>query len=514
MPRKSNVSEEFYNEEDGIEKEQTVMMFKRELIKFLQHTSVKGIPRYFKVEHLNLKLLWACAILMFFIIGIYQSFELLSEYTSFPKGTFIQEHAFSFKEDFSFPNVHLCSVFPTGRLTDIKYNESLAYYGKKVMQLTECGNCSATEQEQLREMKENFMSANGYIQYIGLDNAVKLMKNYSDFLIECLVFAGESISGKKCDIVGQIEVVPSVQFLSCLRVKIPQSLPVLKVSMTFYIDTFDNNSKFYNSENLFASISGGVVYSVYHPAIKNIMFKDQSTAPPGLRTSVKIQKEIHTRLSQPYGKCIKGMGNYNQLFCVNDCVSKLVVKHCNCYTQTDIRPKNESINSCLSVETNQINLLENYKCELFTKAGMIMNDGCSECKHSCSEIRYNTKVSYTKWPLPHQYSSFYRKLIRSKPFASRFATEGENLTDTIDFSSKKDLFNENFVKIDFSLNTQAYLEFLEVPKYTLFSFLGTLGGALNLWTGITVVVVVEIIEVVVNIVNSTISSKVTGIAKK
>ena len=101
------------------------MAIKGEVLKFLQQTNVKGIPRYFKVEHLNLKLLWACAILTFFIIGIYQSFELLSEYTSFPKGTFIQEHSFSFKEDFSFPNVHLCSVFPTERLTDVKYNEGL-----------------------------------------------------------------------------------------------------------------------------------------------------------------------------------------------------------------------------------------------------------------------------------------------------------------------------------------------------------------------------------------------------
>ena len=156
----------------------------------------------------------------------------------------------------------------------------------------------------------------------------------------------------------------------------------------------------------------GLLYSVYHPDIKNIMFKDQSTAPPGLRTSVQIQKQIHTRLSQTYGDCIKGMGNYNQLFCVNDCVSKLVVKYCNCYTQTDIRPKSESIHSCLSVETNQSNLLESYKCELATKARMIMNDECSECKYSCSEIRYNTKVSYTKWPLPHQYSSFYSKLMK------------------------------------------------------------------------------------------------------
>ena len=106
--------------------------FKKELLKFLQQTSVKGIPRYFKVEHLNLKLVWACAILMFFSIGFYQSFELVTEYISFPKVTFIQEHEFSFKEDFSFPVAQLCSAFPSGLHSDAPYNESLDIMGKRL----------------------------------------------------------------------------------------------------------------------------------------------------------------------------------------------------------------------------------------------------------------------------------------------------------------------------------------------------------------------------------------------
>ena len=173
------------------------MTFKRELLKFLQQTSVKGIPRYFKVEHLSLKLVWACAILMFFGIGIYQSFELITEYISFPKVTFIQEHEFSFKEDFSFPIVQLCSAFPSQSFSGAPYNESLDYYGKKIQQLTKCSNYSAAEELQLLEATENLMSANGYIQYIGLDKAVEFIRNYTDFLIECLVFTGESFLGKK-----------------------------------------------------------------------------------------------------------------------------------------------------------------------------------------------------------------------------------------------------------------------------------------------------------------------------
>ena len=53
------------------------MILKKELIKF-QQTSVKGIPRYFKVEHLKLKLLWACAIVIFLSFGFFSELQVNS----------------------------------------------------------------------------------------------------------------------------------------------------------------------------------------------------------------------------------------------------------------------------------------------------------------------------------------------------------------------------------------------------------------------------------------------------
>ena len=272
----------------------------------------------------------------------------------------------------------------------------------------------------------------------------------------------------------------------------------------------------YNSRNDLTPISSGVVYALYRQDIKNIIFKHDQTAPPGVQTSVLIQKQIHTRLPKPYGNCVGGMEHYNQHICLNDCVSEAIVKYCNCYTHQYMGLRDKEMDNCLSVEFNQSKLLENYQCENDVKRRMIEHEACFDCKHSCSEIKYTKEVSYTRWPLSYEYASFYWQFIRSKPYASRFKPDGENLTKpgSADFSSKKDLFNENFVKINFEIDERAYLEYQEIPKYTLFTFLGTLGGALNLWTGITVVVVIEIIEVVVNVVNANFITKVKDIAKR
>ena len=323
--------------------------------------------------------------------------------------------------------------------------------------------------------------------------------------------------GKRCANLATFEVVPSVEYIVCLRVKFPKNLAISKVSMTFHIDSFEAEScsLYYNSKNKLTPISIWVVYAIYYQDIKNVTLKHQQTAPPRVQTSVLFQKQIYTRLSYPYGNCIGGMENYNQQICLNDCISRVMVKYCNCSVHDYIGLKDQEIKNCISIKFNQTKLLENYLCENDAKKRMMEQEECSQCEHSCSEIKYTKEVSYTKWPLPHQYSSFYSKLIKSKSYGNRFAPEGEILTKTgsTDFSSKKDLFNENFVKINFEIKEGAYLEFQEVPKYTLFSFLGTLGGALNLWTGITVVVIVEIIEAVVNMINATILTKVNDIAK-
>ena len=47
-----------------------------------------------------------------------------------------------------------------------------------------------------------------------------------------------------------------------------------------------------------------------------------------------------------------------------------------------------------------------------------------------------------------------------------------------------------------------YREYVEVPKFSAFSFVGALGGVLNLWTGITAIIIIEFLETIINVINS------------
>ena len=132
---------------------------------------------------------------------------------------------------------------------------------------------------------------------------------------------------------------------------------------------------------------------------------------------------------------------------------------------------------------------------------------CSDsCRLGCWETRYKTETWYARWPIPYQSESFYRQFVKSKPYSKMFdtpsvpsSTNNENIEKLLKTWLRGQLIENNFIKIDFVLDFTSFLEFTEVPKYSLFSFLGTFGGSLNLWTGITVVVVIEIIETMINI---------------
>ena len=138
---------------------------------------------------------------------------------------------------------------------------------------------------------------------------------------------------------------------------------------------------------------------------------------------------------------------------------------------------------CTDASLSQIQLLQNHRCLL-----QLTGSECALCKERCEDMDYMTTTSHTKWPLPYQYQSFYQELISDKPYSNRFVKVEEETDESPPSADALRLTDENFVKIDFYLDYQSYLESAEVPIYTLFSFLGTLGGALNLWTGITVVV--------------------------
>ena len=422
--------------------------------------------------------------------------------------TLIEESEFSMETDLVFPNLQVCNANPMGLLRNVSHNETFEFYQKLVKNVTTCPACSAEDKELLSKLKEDFLSAYGYIAFVGAEKVLKLMKDYRDFLIECLVFTMDSYIGTDCETLADITIVPSFDYLLCLRLKFSDSDVIDKVSMTFYVDSFANED--FIEYNIWAMKSSGVAYSIYYANIDNIPYGPKPSAPPGAMTRVDINKEVYQRLSEPYGSCVE-TENYTFDGCFANCLAERLREYCHCFSPADFVTRADEAGGlypCLSVSVPQRTLLQIQACSYATKR-RISTECNAHCKQSCSDVRYLTEVSYTKWPLPHQYESFYDKLIKTTRFADKFETlhledssDSVNRNDVLITLLRRQLVEDNFVKIDFVINNRDYQEFTEVPKYSPFSFLGTLGGALNLWTGITVVVVMEMIELILNIIRN------------
>ena len=482
------------------------MVCREQLVSGLKQTSIKGVPRLFKVESLTLRLLWALAVLTFLTVGFYQSVELILEYFSYPKLTIVKEAQFSLDKDYVFPSIQVCNVNQQGLLRDVPSNETVDYYNKLVEERTKCPDCTDEDQSILLRTRARLRSFYGYVDYLGVTKALSVRKNYSEFMIECLVFQVGASSGVKCDDLVDVRVIFSLEYFLCFRINFREDVMIDKVTMTFYVDNLGNEVDDYNSDNIWAKQSSGVAYSVVNSEAKDVSPATQFTAPPGVSTSVEIHKENYKRLSEPYGQCSSSECSRDD--CILQCYKTKLVENCNCIVLEEYDPKgNENLTFCLSVHHSPSQLVENLRCVESVNNGIL--DACfAFCKPKCEEVRYKTQASYTKWPLPHQFTSFYNKLIKDQPFSAKFdILDPNNHSNNEDifmmqFKSllKKQLVEDNFLKIDFTLSVKAFREFVEVPEFSLSAFLGSLGGILNLWTGITVVVFVEFIEIIFNII--------------
>ena len=67
--------------------------------------------------------------------------------------------------------------------------------------------------------------------------------------------------------------------------------------------------------------------------------------------------------------------------------------------------------------------------------------------------------------------------------------------------SAKELVSRNFLRVDISLRDIDYVNFVDSPKTSVNSFLSKIGGILNLFAGITIVIGVELLDLFISLLS-------------
>ncbi len=498
-------------------------------IESVKTTSLKGFPKLINSTEWSLKILWTIGLILLLAMGLYQVETITSEYFSYPTITTITEETLELigKDAVRIPDILLCNLNPHGSETsDVNGIPSVAEYTQVVENLTACDKetpCTPLKKERLALLREALMIREGYFQYIGQEAAQKVGLQLEKFMADCSVFVytGSSSYEKACDGIIKFELHPHVSFYQCVEVHFPeQSIEqlIVGISFTLYLDNFIdpfNTEEFFKTGKI-SQQGSGVYVVLYEPGTFPIYMSEYSYASAGMATQISYGIKSISRLGEPYGNCtsygkadhpnILGKNvSYTSIVCRAQCIGKEIMKWCGCI---DVLVSHnifldKEYPYCYSAKLSRAQIIKNFECSVRVTISEAPN--CySMCGSPCNENGYPQKISTVQWPRPTLYHTLYKKIIKDKPYAWKFSGLKKDCTDYLnctinEIQRQKFLIENNFAKVNIILGDAMHVKITDHQKVSGFSFMAQLGGALNLWNGITVVVVIEVLEYILKL---------------
>ena len=126
----------------------------------------------------------------------------------------------------------------------------------------------------------------------------------------------------------------------------------------------------------------------------------------------------------------------------------------------------------------------------------------STCLRLCEDVSYPQQITSFPWITIDEVPIFYETHIKRKSYEDKFLnfTEGRNVNDMNSNQLERlhKLIKRNFAKVRIKLDLGEIVVFKEIPQFTFTSFIGALGGILNLYSGISFLIVIELADFFIN----------------
>ncbi|KAF6033545.1 SCNN1G [Bugula neritina] len=205
-------------------------------------------------------------------------------------------------------------------------------------------------------------------------------------------------------------------------------------------------------------------------------------AATGLRTSVAMSYSTTTRLADAhYSNCTSDSslndiypGTYSRLACYKSCAQKLTLNECGCGNIEFRVPRGEP--AC--------NLTMYWDCMYEMKNNFDYEVNCT-CPLPCDEYQYHYTLSTAEWPS-----------INFEPFWTiPREYESELLKKAIENQTRERIKGE-FVSLEIYFDSLFYTKYYEKASMTLEDLIGSIGGHLGLWIGMSVISFVEVFELI------------------
>lgn len=493
----------------------------------LQLTSIKGIGRVLRVEHVFLKIIWIFFIALFFIVAIYMVTMQTIEYFSRPTViNFFEEMPTdqSLETNQGFPTALLCNLKPV----HMKDNQSVFgiqdYFTTLLANITEYRATYQTSVETEAAIEQLYRTA-AYFDFIGRETAIKYGQTMENFIVACSMTSDIGDAVYSCDEVADITHILSPTFFNCYSIKVKQQAIIdnhpRKLSVVLHLNAEDDylNSHFTIESNDFQS--SGAMLLLYTTKI-DLQNRGLRLSPGELATvSFTMLKRI--RLSEPYGTCMKNIkknlyevplgvkSDYNNLLCKSACLQSRISAKCNCLN-SDTRAvfSLEELNQpyCAGPRPTFEERLESQLCALVVNLNY--SKSCNQvCHKECEERSVEPTVTASQWPTYSQQLSFYNQEIKGQPYADSYSEYGklldkvmrdQNISAALNQLQKMTKIKENFLKVDILLSDPSLSIVTSEIKVTQETLISSIASFMNMFSGITLIVFVEVIDYLFHII--------------
>lgn len=493
-----------------------MQIVKEEFNRFLQLTSLRGVASIVRSTSIFSRLFWTFVIIVLFVLSVFHCLTLITLFASFSLNTVMEEKVYSPETfDVNLPVAVVCNNHPFQEESewppDVPKPGEFANTVDKVFACND--SCTEHEDQVYSDIREAIKSPSGYIQNVQLAKIQKISIRKAEFIIDCkvLVYGTNGISKSPCmDKVIIQEVLYEDRF-QCFEIMANKSetrqqggtirglqfIFYLNVKVPFLEETPDRGLGIHRGLYL--------AFSQYHSKIAAESPPTSQTISAGTHATFNFRVTHRKRLSPPHGNCVNhgpALG-HDAWRCVDINIGHDILTNCNC--TEPISPIENDLNPnvppyCLNMTLGVDKVLQNFLCRQRVVADHFATSYLN-CGMACDELYFDTDAHNFLWPKKTEYETIYANLVLGKPFQSRFSDLGKllhhNCTDSeceILLNRASRIFESNFVKVTYLVGDKFYFEVQDVPKLTSYELFSQIGGALNLWSGITIVVLVELLE--------------------
>lgn len=493
-----------------VAQEQEAMVLRDELNRFCHQTSMKGVPRIVKSDYRPLRFAWVFFVLALLSVCIWQVTTLGVSYFAYPMTTTVREKMLYQGEEPYFPAVTICNHNTVSTKEQRKHRiPSQEEYQALVLRETECPHCSDVEREQLSNLTNTLLSSTGYFQYLGVQNATLVGHQKDGFVIHChmSVQIGVSLKKQSCDEIVTVSRVVYTKRFNCYKFSLPSTLTynVHGITLMMYLEN-THQTTYAGVYNPYASGKGAGAKLVLNDLSDPFPFPDLEGVDiaAGVSSQIGVSLEHKLRMGQPYGDCEELQNNETTTMLAGLCFLKRVYEKCDCidadspFPITLYKELPKDAQFCQSINSLTVAEIQaNTKCIDDAKLDTML-ECFGDNRLACSEMNYKTVVSQSTWPLAAEIPEFLHFVRKKIPdIGDVLPKQGDGCNSSSETVNNQEMLNfvqDNFLKVSIVVTDFKYTELRQVPKYILSELCSQIGGILNLWSGITVVLLLELAE--------------------